>query len=166
MFLSLLMWLEDAEGMFFVCVSLIYRDQGLRLQLLYLSCQALHSSPPAISIFSLKVGASLLSSKCGPFFSFFSYRIEWFAFVFSAFPSALRFLRAVSTSTPLVFTKCWGSHVVALVTAPHLSFRFVHILRASFFNFFHLKLALDIYSSSSFPSPFSVDADLLTGTKT
>ena len=97
---------------------------------------------------------------------FFFYRIECFAFVFSAFPSALRFLRAVSTSTPLVFTKCRGSHVFVLVIAPHLSFRFVLILHASFFNFFHLKLPVDIYSSSSFPSPFSIDADPLTGTKT
>ena len=147
----------------------IYRDQGLCIRFLYLSCQALLSSPLATFIFCLKAGVSLLSSKCDHFFFFFAIELNVLrSFSVSYYPRNI--LGEVVSSTPLVLL---DSHRMVGLSCGRPSDRasFVFSLRShlaswrtSSFNFFQLKLYFNIYSSL-FPSPFSIDADPATGPK-
>ena len=95
-FLSKL-WLKAPKGAFFRYVSLIYHNQGLCLQFLYLFYKALLSSPLATSIPFLKVGVSLLSCNVTVFLPIF----------YLSFTS--QYLGSLSSATRLVlmfFTGC------------------------------------------------------------
>ena len=100
------LWLKASQGVSFLWVSLVYRNQGPCFQFLHLFCHALLSSPLATSILCVKVGVSLLSFQFDRFCASF-YWIGCFAFVFCALSCGFCFTRnilgAVSISTPLVF---------------------------------------------------------------
>ena len=148
----------------------IYRDQGLCIRFLYLSCQALLSSPLATFILCLKAGVSLLSSKCDHFFFFFAIELKVLR-SFSASYHPRNILGEVASSTPLVLLD-FHQMVGLSCGRPGDRASFVFPPRShlaswgtSSLKFFQLKLLLNIYSSSSFPSPAGIDADPPTGTK-
>ena len=123
----------------------------------------LSSGPLATSTLFLKVRVSLLSSMCDRIFCFFSIGLNAFC-VRLLRPIVPRiFPGAVPTSTPLVLTGCWGSHVVILVTAPPLSFLFVLILRLGVLHPYFL-----LFSCSTFFLFLPLASRLThhTGTKT
>ena len=68
------LWLKASEGASFLCVSLVYRDQGPCFQFLHLFRHALLSSPLATSL-CVKVRVSLLSFQCDRFCA--SFLLDW-----------------------------------------------------------------------------------------
>ena len=104
-------------------LSLIYRDQRLCLQPLYLSWQALVSSPLATSVLFLKVGDSVLSFKCDRSVLLF-YWIECLRLSFVSY-HAPQCLGSSLEFDSFIFYWMLGLSCSRLVTAPHLSFCFI-----------------------------------------
>ena len=115
------LWLKAPEEASFLCVSLVYRDQGPCFQFLHLFRHALLFSPLAISILCVKVGVSLLSFQCDRFCA--SFLLDWMLCVHLLRPIMWVLLNPQYLGSSLDFDSSGfyvgGSHVARL---PLLSF--------------------------------------------